>query len=134
MPTMGEAHAAADRPVAYRFTAGRLRSNFPPEAANLVGEQSWSATGYSGNSAAADKVSVRRYHGKSTVMTSNKPFSECRRCLAAPGASARSSIASCTRVEIVKIDGQSYRQREAMERAERLAWERRQRRKQRNST
>jgi len=77
------------------------------------------------------EVIGQRYGRKSTVMTSNKPFSEWSSVFGGAGCVSAIVDRLLHKVEIVKIDGESYRQKEAMERAERLARDRRERRKQR---
>lgn len=77
------------------------------------------------------EVISQRYGAKSTVMTSNKPFSEWPAVFGGAGCVSAIVDRVVHKVEIVKIDGESYRQKEAMERAERKAKERKQRNKQR---
>ena len=66
----------------------------------------------------------RRHLQRSTVLTSNKAFSEWTQVFA--GASCVSALIDriVHRAEIVKIDGESYRKKEATERAEQKAQER----------
>ena len=77
------------------------------------------------------EVISQRYGGKSTVMTSNKPFSEWPAVFGGAGCVSAIVDRVVHKVEIVKIDGESYRQKEAMERAERKAKERKDRAKKR---
>lgn len=79
------------------------------------------------------EVISQRYGGKSTVMTSNKPFSEWPAVFGGAGCVSAIVDRVVHKVEIVKIDGESYRQKEALERAERKAKERKGRAKQRRS-
>ena len=80
------------------------------------------------------EVVSQRYGQRSTVMTSNKPFSEWPAVFGGAGCVSAIVDRIIHKVEIVKIDGESYRQREALERAERTAKERKERtRKQRSS-
>lgn len=72
------------------------------------------------------EVISQRYGAKSTVMTSNKPFSEWPAVFGGAGCVSAIVDRVVHKVEIVKIDGESYRQKEAMERAERRAKERKQ--------
>lgn len=73
------------------------------------------------------EVISQRYGQRSTVMTSNKPFSEWPAVF--DGAGCVSAIVDRVvhKVEIVTIDGESYRQKEALERAEQKAKDRRER-------
>ena len=70
------------------------------------------------------EVVSRRHLQRSTVLTSNKAFSEWTQVFA--GASCVSALIDriVHRAEIVKIDGESYRKKEATERAEQKAQER----------
>lgn len=70
------------------------------------------------------EVISQRYGEKSTVMTTNKPFSEWPAVFGGAGCVSAIVDRVVHKVEIVKIDGESYRQKEAMERAERKATER----------
>ena len=79
------------------------------------------------------EVISQRYGEKSTVMTSNKPFSEWSAVFGGAGCVSAIVDRVVHKVEIVKVDGESYRQREAMERAERKAKERKERAKKRRS-
>lgn len=79
------------------------------------------------------EVISQRYGEKSTVMTSNKPFSEWPAVFGGAGCVSAIVDRIVHKVEIVKIDGDSYRQKEAMERAERKGRERKSRAKQRRS-
>jgi DNA replication protein DnaC len=79
------------------------------------------------------EVVSQRYGEKSTVMTSNKPFSEWPSVFGGAGCVSAIVDRVVHKVEIVKIDGESYRQREAMERADRKAKERKERPKRRSS-
>jgi DNA replication protein DnaC len=79
------------------------------------------------------EVVSQRYGEKSTVMTSNKPFSEWSAVFGGAGCVSAIVDRVVHKVEIVKVDGESYRQKEAMERAEQKAKERKARSKQRRS-
>jgi DNA replication protein DnaC len=79
------------------------------------------------------EVISQRYGEKSTVMTSNKPFSEWPAVFGGAGCVSAIVDRVVHKVEIVKVDGESYRQKEAMERAEQKAKERKARSKQRRS-
>jgi DNA replication protein DnaC len=79
------------------------------------------------------EVISQRYGEKSTVLTSNKPFSEWPAVFGGAGCVSAIVDRVVHKVEIVKIDGESYRQKEALERAERKAQERKSRTKQRRS-
>jgi DNA replication protein DnaC len=79
------------------------------------------------------EVISQRYGEKSTVMTSNKPFSEWPAVFGGAGCVSAIVDRVVHKVEIVKIDGESYRQKEALERAERKAKERKERAKKRRS-
>lgn len=79
------------------------------------------------------EVISRRHENRSTVLTTNKAFSEWAEVF---------SNASCVtalidrlvhRAEIVKIEGKSYREKEALERAQRRATERQARAKKKRS-
>lgn len=70
------------------------------------------------------EVISQRYGEKPTVMTTNKPFSEWPAVFGGAGCVSAIVDRVVHKVEIVKIDGESYRQKEAMERAERKATER----------
>jgi DNA replication protein DnaC len=72
------------------------------------------------------EVIGQRYGQRSTVLTSNKPFSEWPAVFGGAGCVSAIVDRVVHKVEIVKIDGESYRQKEAMERAERKAKERKQ--------
>jgi len=63
----------------------------------------------------------RRYEAKSTIVTTNKPFSEWHEVF--PGAACVVSLVDrlVHNAEVVAIDGESYRLREATERAEQRA-------------
>jgi DNA replication protein DnaC len=80
------------------------------------------------------EVVSQRYGTKATVMTSNKPFSEWPEVFGGAGCVSAIVDRVVHKVEIVKIEGESYRQKEAMERAERRAKERKQNSRQRRST
>ena len=80
------------------------------------------------------EVISQRYGEKSTVMTSNKPFSEWPAVFGGAGCVSAIVDRVVHKVEIVKIDGESYRQREALERADRKAKERTERAKKRRSS
>lgn len=80
------------------------------------------------------EVISQRYGEKSTVMTSNKPFSEWPAVFGGAGCVSAIVDRVVHKVEIVKIDGESYRQKEAMERAETKAKERKERAKKRRSS
>jgi DNA replication protein DnaC len=70
------------------------------------------------------EVVSQRYGGKSTVITSNKPFSEWPTVFGGAGCVSAIVDRVVHKVDIVKIDGESYRQKEVTERAERKARER----------
>ena len=70
------------------------------------------------------EVVSRRHLQRSTVLTTNKAFSEWTQVFAAASCVSALVDRIVHRAEIVKIDGDSYRQKEAMERAERRAKER----------
>ncbi len=70
------------------------------------------------------EVVSRRHLQRSTVLTTNKAFSEWTQVFAAASCVSALIDRIVHRAEIVKIDGDSYRQKEAMERAERRAKER----------
>ena len=80
------------------------------------------------------EVVSQRYGHRSTVMTSNKPFSEWPAVFGGAGCVSAIVDRVVHKVELIKIDGESYRQREAMERAERQATERKERAKKRRAT
>lgn len=80
------------------------------------------------------EVVSQRYGQKSTVMTSNKPFSEWPEVFGGAGCVSAIVDRIVHKVEIVKIDGESYRQKEAKERAERQAKEREGKAKKRRSS
>lgn len=80
------------------------------------------------------EVISQRYGQKSTVMTSNKPFSEWPAVFGGAGCVSAIVDRLVHKVEIVKIDGESYRQKEAMERAEQKSKERKEREKQRRTS
>lgn len=73
------------------------------------------------------EVVSQRYGQRSTVMTSNKPFSEWPNVFGGAGCVSAIVDRVVHKVEIVKIDGESYRQKEAMARAEQRAKERKDR-------
>jgi len=79
------------------------------------------------------EVVSRRHLQRSTVLTSNKAFSEWTQVFA--GASCVSALVDriVHRAEIVKIAGESYRKKEAAERAEQKAKERADKSKKRRS-
>jgi DNA replication protein DnaC len=79
------------------------------------------------------EVVSQRYGQRSTVMTSNKPFSEWPTVFGGAGCVSAIVDRLVHKVEIVRIDGESYRQREAMERAEQRAKDRSDRAKKRSS-
>ena len=79
------------------------------------------------------EVISQRYGERSTVMTSNKSFSEWSAVFGGAGCVSAIVDRVVHKVEIVKIDGESFRQREALERAERKAKERKERAKKRSS-
>jgi len=80
------------------------------------------------------EVVSRRHLQRSTVLTSNKAFSEWTQVFA--GASCVSALVDriVHRAEIVKIAGESYRKKEAAERAEQKAKERADKSKKRRSS
>ncbi len=80
------------------------------------------------------EVVSRRHLQRSTVLTSNKAFSEWTQVFA--GASCVSALVDriVHRAEIVKIAGESYRKKEAAERAEQKAKERAEKSKKRRTT
>lgn len=80
------------------------------------------------------EVISQRYGQRSTVMTSNKVFSEWREVFGGAGCVSAIVDRVVHKAEIVKIDGDSYRQKEAMERAEQKAKERKERSKKRRSS
>ena len=67
----------------------------------------------------------RRYQSKSTLITTNRPFAEWREVF--PNAACVVSMVDrlMHNAEIVAIEGESYRAKEAKERAERKAKQRR---------
>lgn len=84
------------------------------------------------DSRAADllfEVVTRRYQEKSTIVSTNRAFAEWNETF--PNASCVVTLVDrlIHRSEIVEIDGKSYRRKEAMERAEARAKERRARRR-----
>jgi DNA replication protein DnaC len=79
------------------------------------------------------EVITQRYGTRSTVMTSNKPFSEWPTVFGGAGCVSAIVDRVVHRVEIVKIDGESYRQREALARAELRAKDRSERVKKRGA-
>lgn len=79
------------------------------------------------------EVVSRRHLQRSTVLTTNKAFSEWTQVFAAASCVSALIDRIVHRAEIVKIDGDSYRQKEAMERAERRAKERAAAKKKRRS-
>jgi DNA replication protein DnaC len=79
------------------------------------------------------EVVSRRHLQRSTVLTTNKTFSEWTQVFAAASCVSALVDRIVHRAEIVKIDGDSYRQKEAMERAERRAKERAAAKKKRRS-
>ena len=68
---------------------------------------------------------TRRYRAKSTLVTTNRPFAEWREVF--PNAACVVSLVDrlVHNAEIVAIDGDSYRLKEARERAEQRARQRR---------
>lgn len=80
------------------------------------------------------EVISRRYGQRSTVMTSNKVFSEWPAVFGGAGCVSAIVDRVVHKVEIVKIDGESYRQKEAKERAERKTQERKARAKKARSS
>ena len=80
------------------------------------------------------EVISQRYGQRATVMTSNKPFSEWSEVFGGAGCVSAIVDRVVHKAEIVKIDGESYRQKEAMERAARKAKERKERAKKRRSS
>jgi DNA replication protein DnaC len=80
------------------------------------------------------EVISQRYGQRSTVMTSNKPFSEWSEVFGGAGCVSAIVDRVVHKAEIIKIDGESYRQKEAMERAARKAKERKERAKKRRSS
>src|SRR5690606_13693557 len=80
------------------------------------------------------EVISQRHRERSTVMTSNKPFSEWSSVFGGAGCVSAIVDRVVHKAEIVKIDGESYRQKEAMERAERRAKERKERARKRGAT
>jgi DNA replication protein DnaC len=67
----------------------------------------------------------RRYETKSTIVTTNKPFSEWHEVF--PGAACVVSLVDrlVHNAEVIAIDGDSYRLKEATERADQRARQRR---------
>lgn len=80
------------------------------------------------------EVISQRYGQRSTVMTSNKPFSEWSAVFGGAGCVSAIVDRVVHKVEIVKIDGESFRQKEAMDRAEQKAKERKERARKRRAT
>lgn len=70
------------------------------------------------------EVVSRRYEQKSTVLTTNKVFSEWTQVFETASCVSALVDRIVHRAEIVKIDGKSYREKEARERNERRAKER----------
>lgn len=70
------------------------------------------------------EVVSRRHLQRSTVLTTNKAFSEWTQVFAATSCVSALVDRIVHRAEVVSIAGESYRQKEAMERAARLAKER----------
>lgn len=70
------------------------------------------------------EVVSRRYEQKSTVLTTNKVFSEWTQVFETAGCVSALVDRIVHRAEIVKIEGRSYREKEARERNERRAKER----------
>ena len=70
------------------------------------------------------EVVSRRHLQRSTVLTTNKAFSEWTQVFAAASCVSALVDRIVHRAEIVNITGESYRQKEALERAERRATER----------
>jgi len=79
------------------------------------------------------EVISQRYGQRSTVMTSNKVFSEWPEVFGGAGCVSAIVDRVAHKAELVKIVGESYRQKEAMERAERKAKERKESKKRRSS-
>jgi DNA replication protein DnaC len=77
------------------------------------------------------EVITRRYQEKSIVLTTNKPFSEWNEVFPSSGCVVTLVDRLVHRAEIVKIDGESYRLKEARERREEKARERARKRRQR---
>ena len=79
------------------------------------------------------EVITRRYGQKSTIITTNKPFGEWNEVF--PNATCVVTLVDrlCHRAEIVSVDGESYRAKEAKERAVQLAQVRSERQGQRRS-
>lgn len=75
------------------------------------------------------EVVTRRYQEKSTIISSNRPFGEWNQTF--PNASCVVTLIDrlIHKSDIVEIDGESYRRKEALERAEARAKERRQRKR-----
>jgi DNA replication protein DnaC len=71
------------------------------------------------------ELTTRRYGNKSTVITTNKPFSEWKDVF--PNAACVVSLIDrlIHNAEIVPLEGESYRLKEARERAEHRAQKRR---------
>ena len=67
----------------------------------------------------------RRYQAKSTLVTTNRPFAEWRKVF--PNAACVVSLVDrlVHNAEIIAIEGESYRLKEARERAEQRACQRR---------
>lgn len=80
------------------------------------------------------EVVSRRHLQRSTVLTTNKAFSEWTQVFAAAACVSALVDRIVHRAEIVKIDGESYRQKEAMERAALRAKERAEKTKKRRSS
>jgi DNA replication protein DnaC len=80
------------------------------------------------------EVVSRRHLQRSTVLTTNKTFSEWTQIFAAASCVSALIDRIVHRAEIVKIDGDSYRQKESMARAERRAKERAAAKKKRRSS
>jgi len=79
------------------------------------------------------EVVSRRYEKKSTVLTTNKVFSEWTQVFETASCVSALVDRIVHKAEIVKIDGKSYREKEARERTERRAKERKAKAGQRRS-
>lgn len=80
------------------------------------------------------EVISQRHQHRSTVMTSNKAFSEWPAVFGGAGCVSAIVDRVVHKAELVSIDGESYRQKEALERAEQKAKERKERAKKRRSS
>lgn len=80
------------------------------------------------------EVISRRHQQRSTVLTTNRPFSEWTQVFAAAACVSALVDRIVHRVEIVQITGESYRQKDAMERAERRVKERAEKAKKRRAS